>query len=969
MDTVLKQPPNANQSFSPLSPHSPHSPPFTSPSFSPLRGLNSACLTWGKAGQGSANRHSALPAHLLAVAATFEALLELPLAHKALCAAWGVQTLPSLSLLIWCAALHDLGKAHPKFQRKRMDILRWIAAFRNEDDPCESAEADNFDHGIEGGQRLWHLVEAALKTEGYFPGHEWSRPAMRTLRGLLLAGFAHHGHHGAPTDITKDGVMNAKDAVALSKGLAEVLFSLHGQFVAPSYPVQPVVVAQLFAGWVTLADWIGSDERIFPFIDCVRFAEEHPSPADWARLYPGLLASARMRLKALGLANQADTSQWHALVMQSFSMNTVQMASQKVARELVGEGGGGGLMIIEAPMGCGKTEAALLVAGTFIDAKKAQGVAFGLPAQASANMIVRRMQDLSLKAYGCQPNLAHANASFVRHRMQESMFSSGKEIEAATLLDTWLTEHNKRAFLAPMCAATVDQMELAAMHSKHGFVRLVALSRQVVIIDEVHAYDAYMRRIVRVLLQCLGAAQVPTVLLSATLPTAMRAAMTDAYALGAGWSTSGPDRLWVSELLQSPETGNEAAAASNSSKLPYPVITSLGPQGGLQQTAVAWNQPPRKVRIVRYDDTIWLRRTLEAAAQGKCAAILCNTVRSARDRFRAIRRLDKSAKVTLLHSRLRNEDRTLRQEFIETLAGRGSSAAGRAGQIIVATQVLEQSIDIDVDYMLSEPAPIDLLLQRMGRLHRHERTERTWEPVFGIIDPQNLDPKTGPRWWRSSIRRVYAEGGKLLKSLELVLSIANGSSPIILLPEQIPSLVSAVYGDGQEIEMTNEEALKEKFAEDVVLDLTYPMDQVGRNGIQSNATRYIEDEIKQVLLVTVDAQTGKWSIPTAVLDDLLPEMLSIDGKRVNVGFLGEAQRWQLPVRMNTGTDDPDNMFTKTVEFTRALKESEAEEWRLPFIVVPVKVAMRQGGRLRLSIGVTPTGQNLYYDNEEGLINA
>lgn len=929
-----------------------------------------SCFVWGKADFRDTTRHSALPAHMLAVAATFDVLLELPQAQRALKTAWGIEKLP-MALLVWCAAMHDIGKCKAQFQAKRWKILQWISKQQGKRTPAKPADVDSFDHAIEGGAELMEPIIDAMVRRRRMPG---GRQQRRVVRGLLMASFAHHGEHddGRRALAASQKRSNTDVPVELAGTLLRILQTLHSENGKEiPEPRQPVAVAHLFAGWVALADWIGSDERTFPFIDCMRFSKEYPNGETWNFLYRVYRKNAEKRIKALGLDAVANLDRWPLAAMGKFKKNEVQRAMQVVTASISNTftcAKDGALIILEAPMGSGKTEAALLAAGELVQAGQAQGIVFALPAQASANMVYRRLGDFTAKVFRKTANLAHGQAKVARNSFAVSYVGDEIGQEAAAHLDAWLTDNNKRAFLAPVCAATVDQVELAAMHSKHGFVRFAALSRHVVIIDEVHAYDAYMQRILQALLQCLGAAAVPTILLSATLPVYIRASLTDAYATGARWA----------------ELKKDGVALNT-----YPLVTTATSDMGVKGWKVPWNSVPKKIQIARCNDDNWCDKVLKAARAGQCVAVLCNTRRSARMRYEELRRRGRRVPVKLLHSTLRVNDRLEIQTAIEDALGRDSGVAERHGQVVIATQVLEQSIDIDVDFMLSEPAPIDLLLQRMGRLHRHERPYRKLKPHFMVIDP--MDYEAGPRWWFGS-KAVYAEGNKLVPSLLKMRELSGVHGAGVTLPTDIPQLVADVYGESEEVDLTIEQDDLQALAGNRVIELGNAMDNVIGMSELSNATRNITELSIKLLMVVEDLVDGGWSIPTAKGLIKLPPLVSADGARVNAEMLEVAQQWTLGLQ---GAEPMDEMEAAMAPQRRVNRASEAEQrflrspalramrekdWRgqgkagnvdypAPFVLVPVKVIKADGQHLVLDVCIDGFGEQILYDNLQGLKDA
>ena len=300
----------------------------------------------------------------------------------------------------------------------------------------------------------------------------------------------------------------------------------------------------------------------------------------------------------------------------------------------------------------------------------------------------------------------------------------------------------KRALLASHAVSTVDQLEMGGMRVKHGFVRLMGLANKPIVVDEAHAYDEYMSAIIRRTLRWLGAMQVPVVILSATLPSRVRARLVAAY------------------------TGSlcpELPAA-------YPLVTLARP--GEQVETIRPAPSGRslvvslELRVVgeRAVDTGVARSLLEGIAQGGCAAWIVNTVGEAQEAYRLVRELaDDDTEVLLFTSRFRMADRRRLERGVLRRFGPDGKRPHKS--ILIATQVVEQSLDLDFDLMVSHVAPIDLILQRLGRMHRHDRLrppglgnprliltcpgergeETRWGPTRYVYDTTATDAGGSPR--------------------------------------------------------------------------------------------------------------------------------------------------------------------------------------------------------------------------------
>ena len=354
----------------------------------------------------------------------------------------------------------------------------------------------------------------------------------------------------------------------------------------------------------------------------------------------------------------------------------------------------------------------------------------------------------------------------------------------------WFT-HRKRGLLAPFGVGTVDQALLAALQTRHVFVRLFGLAGKTVIFDEAHAYDSYMTQLLDRLLEWLAALGSSVVLLSATLPEARRRQLAEAYLRGLGQPPYEPrgearyPRLsWV---------GASGAGAC-------PLETS---PRATKEVDIRWVDGSLPAESLSFDLGVRLR---DALADGGCTAVICNTVDRAQQVYLALKPFfpgladDGEPELDLLHARYPFEDRQRREKRSLLRFGReGARVSMGEGDVrevlrprravLVSTQIVEQSLDLDFDLMVTDPAPVDLVLQRLGRLHRHPRPRPRGveRPALWICAPQ-VDGEGVPAFGRGT-EHVY-DRHVLLRSW-----LALKDVPLLRVPGQVEELVEAVYGD------------------------------------------------------------------------------------------------------------------------------------------------------------------------------
>ena len=512
----------------------------------------------------------------------------------------------------------------------------------------------------------------------------------------------------------------------------------------------------LLTGLLIMADWIASNTEYFPLIP----VEELGSRAD----YPARVDRAWEKLKLPfpweaqpGIAEPQEFA-----VRFGFAPNAVQRA----VLEAVDTAAEPGILILEAQMGVGKTEAALAAAEIMASRFGLGGVFFGLPTQATANGIFPRLlgwadtqsEEELPQAIKLAHGMAELNETYLQLQGYGVQLEEDASEEHQVQVHQWF-RGSKQALLANFVIGTVDQLLMAALCQKHVMLRHLGLAGKVVIVDECHAYDAYMNRYLDRALEWLGWYKVPVILLSATLPARRRAELIEAYQQK---RRPGPDAPWKTSCG-------------------YPLLTwTDGAQ--VQQKTIPLDTAARNVQTVRLTTEElpdFLCRKMQA---GGCAGVIVNTVRKAQEVAQRLRQVLPEKEVQVFHAQFLMPDRAAREQELMRRIGKRSTAAERDGLIVVGTQVLEQSLDVDFDVMVTELCPMDLLLQRIGRLQRHperSRPQPLQTAVCAVLD-------TGTEEFDRGSEAVY--GQWLLWRTRACLPES------ICLPEDISPLVQKVYG-------------------------------------------------------------------------------------------------------------------------------------------------------------------------------
>ena len=596
-------------------------------------------------------------------------------------------------------------------------------------------------------------------------------------RGIASIAGAHHGKPQRENDVAAQldtyesnywgkGQKNQWKAIweeLYRQALAESGFDDAGQLPELTLPAQ-----LLLTGLLTMADWIASNSRYFPLVPV--------EGTGYERFYPARLEYAWRALALPDMWDAADTEMDEREFENRFGFapNAIQRAVMEAASSISAPG----ILILEAQMGVGKTEAALAAAELFAQRFHEGGIFFGLPTQATANGLfdrLKRWAETQSREVEHSIRLAHGAAELNEEYRQLIPGCAVTEEDAQTggvVVHPWF-QGRKQALLADFVLGTVDQLLLAALKQKHVMLRHLGLSGKVVVVDECHAYDAYMNRYLDRALAWLGCYHVPVILLSATLPAKRRSELVQAYL---GSSTPGDWQL------------NRG----------YPLLT-WSDGGQVYQRTVPLLQEQHTVRCCSVQEEALPDLLRERLRQGGCAGVIVNTVKKAQALAEALRRTMPEHTVLLFHAQFLMPDRAEREQELLRRLGKRSTSSQRDRLIVVGTQVLEQSLDIDFDFLVTELCPMDLLLQRIGRLHRHlrpDRPEPLREAVCAVLDRADhaFDPGS---------LAVYGEW-LLWRTRELL----PGE---IRLPGDIPRLVQDTYGwETQECLTLDEESEKAK---------------------------------------------------------------------------------------------------------------------------------------------------------------
>lgn len=813
------------------------------------------------------------------------------------------------TLVRFLCAAHDIGKATPVFQAQPI----WAFGSVEAGDLSYKARKAGLrfpslpsSSGVPG-----HPIAGMVILERYLASKGWERDVARSYASVI---GAHHGRFPISEECRK-----ARTACDEPYGFAvsgewesvqEELLEFAGQLSGLddealdelSRHSLPASVASLVVGIVIMADWMASNQDVFPLQELIAPPTGFADAVD----LDALRSRGETAWEALSIApswaegpHLSDADAYFAARF-GFPLGAKPHPMQRAAYGLARDATDLGLMLIEAPMGSGKTEAALAAAEMLAARQGLGGVCVALPTMATTDAMFGRVHKW-LDRLPCEEGLdeksvylAHGKAGLneefqglVSESRRARRFADiGHDLEDASTqgvaVSDWMFGR-KRGMLANFVVCTVDQVLMGALQMKHLSLRHLALANKVVIIDECHAYDAYMRRYLLRVLEWLGAWRVPVILLSATLPSAQRKGLCESYLkgrearvpepssedeliaglLGPRVEDSGeePDgggagarpggkRERGSEIRQGTEPGlsagadREGAAAEDAGDSDGKGTSDTGPKAtpsfdvsGIMTEEDAYplltyteGRIARSVRIEQGgvareidvsllgDDIAYLLETLSAAlANGGCAGVICSTVSRAQEVTECLSEALGPGDVMLTHSRFSDLDRMANEERLRSLLGpRATSENGRRPRrlVVVGTQVLEQSLDIDFDLLVTDVAPVDLVLQRLGRLHRHnrgqgecERSQLLQRPMCLVRGVEEFGTD-GPRFSKG-ICSVY-DHASLLESLAVLGLTDDGAHTRVCLPGDISPLVQRAYrGGGDSVPLAWQEAYEQ----------------------------------------------------------------------------------------------------------------------------------------------------------------
>lgn len=626
---------------------------------------NSVFDFWGKAEKDGSGWHPAV-CHMLDTGIMAREILALqpPGFRQRLTKLFDSDESKALNMLAFVTATHDIGKISPGFQWKRADL-------------CARLKERGFSFPPTAEKKHGRIVLDAL-TSLLEENYDCDRDEADALARILAA---HHGVFEECRDV-EAGDRRWQEAREETVALLAQVF---GVTSLEALRLENVPELFLLAGLISVADWIASDENTFGY--------SNGAPSDIDAYVQERTGIARQLLERLSMGTSVEAEKTFLELFTFDTPNACQQATLDVLSRLTHPM----LVIVETPMGSGKTEAAQAAYVRLAVRDGLRGMYCALPTQATGNAMFDRMRKFLARLHDektVELHLLHANAG-MHPEYDRLKIKSGDETSDSVIASSWFAQR-KRGLLAAYGTGTIDQALMSILRVRHFFVRLFGLGGKMIVLDEVHAYDAYMSEEIYNLIGWASRCGSSIVLLSATLPANKRKKLVAAFR---------PDVTlpeWLAYPcvfgvdLQGVPVGEPVVMPSSTLEI-VPVVVE------------------KSAKVSKLADMI-----VELLADEGCVACIVNTVIEAQELYDLLKDRLPEEELILFHSRFTLERRLEIEEEIVGKYGKDGNRPRRG--VVVASPVLQESLDVCFDGMLSEIAPFDLLLQRAGRLHRHKNT-------------------------------------------------------------------------------------------------------------------------------------------------------------------------------------------------------------------------------------------------------
>lgn len=736
-----------------------------------------------------------LPYHLMDVAAVGKQVLDAyPRLESDLAGFLDLEPAQFRALFLFGLLVHDLGKMTASFQ----SLFEPMGLVKTDLPEGVSYDGKRARHD-QLGYDVWKKVQKSTQVFG--------RSFRERLRFQFFLGVF-WGHHGKPVrqeKTIKDTLkLTQQDAAAAEAWVDDCRVLLDSElpttcWTDEAFSERLKQVSWLLAGLGTYCDWVGSDSDIFTYHDKPIALEEY-----WRQV---ALPSAKQAI--------AKTEVFEPVTVQPFtdfqSLFPFAPSPLQAYATQVPVNASPQLFVLEDLTGSGKTEAALTLAHRLLASGAGRGLYLGLPTMATSNAMFDRVSDHYQKmlagAQGVAPSIVLAHgARDMNDRFREAALGESRsdrpydkgEATASLHCNQWLADSRKKALLAPVGVGTVDQVLLAILPKRHQSLRVLGLYGKVLILDEVHAADEYMLALLEHLMLLHASQGGSMIMLTATLPQARRQRLVNA---------------WQQALGQSP-TALQCTGLDD-----FPLATRVGGEVGAKETRLPCREGTEKRVAVDFmhSEAGCMAKLVEAVEGGQCAVWIRNSVDEAISAYRQLRdRLPNPEHCQLFHSRFVLQHRKEREAWVMQHFGKSSDQTQRAGRVLIATQVFQESLDADADVMISDLCLIDDLVQRSGRLHRHTRDRlgnlvqdqpdgRT--PPTLLIHSPEWDSEPQADWLERhspNTQYVYKRPGRIWQTMAYLRCAGE-----IRLPEESRAMIESVYGEDVAVPAAFEEAEQE----------------------------------------------------------------------------------------------------------------------------------------------------------------
>jgi CRISPR-associated endonuclease/helicase Cas3 len=578
------------------------------------------------------------------------------------------------------------------------------------------------------------------------------------------------------------------------------------------------------------------------------------------------------------------------------------------------------LFIIEEATGNGKTEAALTLSHRLMSAGLANGIFIALPTMATSNAMYERLVKSYRKFFqeNSDPSLVLAHSSSylsdefrtsvgfseIKERKQYCRSGTTEDETISAQCSKWIADSRKKALLADVGVGTVDQAIMAVLPTYHQSLRILGLTRSVLIVDEVHAYDSYMNTLLCKLLELHASLGGSAILLSATLPAKLRQRLADSFCKGLG--------VMCGDLTETA----------------YPLLTHVSEMDAKEIQIKTREGTGRTIYVEFFNEQASVEeKIVNSSKEGKCICWIRNTVGDAVDAYEKLVNTLGEEKVDLFHARFVMGERLTIENRVLKAFGKESDESTRKGKVLISTQVVEQSLDLDFDYMISDLAPMDLLIQRVGRLQRHSKHGSERVPVFGIFAPELIeDPQEN--WYADFFPKasfVYPNHGKLWLTAR---SLAEKGK--FTVPQDLRFLIEGVFGERSIEKVAQNLRIWEDKAEG---DSMAKIDTANLNSLN------FQEEYKRTLTQWVDDLIT----PTRLGEEtVLIRLAKWDGKHLTPFFEDERYSWEL---------------SQVSVRKSKIKKAGNYEKKLEVEVKKILDSMPDKGKWSILIPISPTGDN------------